>query len=196
MNTTSIIPHASWSKRALAGMLSALLLIAVSGCQERQPPKSEELLTGEFPTSRASNTVTIFSTAGVKTTEIFSDSVINFAEKDSTQAYEVRVNFYDDAGKWTSVLTADSGVIREKSEHLEVFGKVNVTTRDSIRLKTAQLAWDPSRSKIVSDSFVVINKGGDIMRGWGMISDPDLKNITILRSTGEMKDVEEVIDSL
>jgi len=189
----------SWTIRTaliLTILAVPALILSLSGCKKRQPPKSEELVTGEFPTSRAKNTTTTFSTAGTKTTEIFSDSVINFAEKDSTQAYVVRVNFYDNAGEWSSVLTADSGVIREKTEHLEVFGNVAVTTRDSVRLNTSQLAWDPDRAKIVSDSFVVIHKAGDIIRGWGMVSDPDLKNIVIKKSTGEMQDYEEVIDSL
>ena len=172
-------------------------LICLCGCSQRQPPKSQEDVIGEFPTSKAKNTRTVFTTAGIKTTEIFSDSVVNFAEKDSTLAHEVRVNFYDKGGEWMSQLTADSGVIREQTEHLEVFGAVDVFTRDSVRLKTRQLAWDPARAKIVSDSLVTINKGGDIIRGWGFESDPDLKNMTLKhRTSGEMQDYEQVLDSL
>ncbi len=178
------------------GLLGLAALFVLGGCSKHQPPKSEQAVTGDFPTSRAKNTVTIFTTAGVKTTEIFSDSVINFAEQDSTQAYQLRVNFYDNNGEWTSLLTADSGVIRERTEHLEVFGRVEIITRDSVRLETEQLAWVPDRAKIVTSSFVTITRDGDIIRGWGMESDPDLKRITLKREiTGRMEDYEQALDS-
>jgi len=173
-----------------------IVVFMVVGCSKHQPPKSDQAITGDFPTSWAKNTVTVFTTAGIKTTEIFSDSVVSFAEKDSAQVYRVRVNFYDNSGEWMSLLTADSGVIRERTEHLEVFGHVRVTTRDSAHLATEQLAWDPTKSKIVTDAFVTITKDGDIIRGYGMESDSDLKEIVLKRKiSGEMQDYEQVFDS-
>ena len=85
-------------------------------------------------------------------------------------------------------MTADSGVIREKTETLEVFGDVRITTRDSVRLVTTQLAWDPKISKIVSDSLVTARRESDVVRGYGMVSDPDLKNIVFKRQiSGQME---------
>jgi len=160
-------------------------------------PRSGETIAGQFPTSWARNTLTIFTTGGTKTTEIYSDSVVNFAEKDSTQAYMLRVKFYDNNGEWMSQLTADSGVIRENTEHLEVFGRVYVATRDSIRLQTTQLAWDAERSKIVSDQYVKIDQKGYLVAGYGFESDPDLKNIKLKRQvSGEIPDYEKAFDSL
>lgn len=183
--------------RLLACVLGLTALVLTAACTQTEMPQSEEAVTGDFPTSWARNTVTVFTTAGIKTTEIFSDSVVNYAEKDSTQAYVLRVNFYDNRGAWTSVLTADSGIIREKTERLEVYGRVNVTTRDSIHLQTTQLAWDPNRAKIISDKYVTIDQRGDIVRGYGLEADSDLKNIKLKREiTGEMKDYEKAIDSL
>ena len=140
--------------------------------------------------------MTIFTTGGTKTTEILSDSVVNFAEKDSTLAYGLKVNFYDDDGVWSSLLTADSGVIRERTEQLEVFGAVEVTTRDSVRVQTTQLAWNPKTAKIISDSLVTITKHGDVVRGYGMESDPDLKHLTLKkRVTGKIENYQQAIDS-
>ncbi len=179
---------------AVGGLLIFALLL---GCGKQDVPRSEEALSGEFPTSWARNTVTVFTTGGTKTTEIFSDSVVNFAEKDSTQAYTLRVMFYDADGEWMSQLTADSGIIRENSERLEVFGRVNVATRDSVRLQTTQLAWDPARAKIVSEQYVQIDQRGSLVAGYGFESDSDLKNIKLKRQvTGEIQDYEKAVDSL
>jgi len=180
----------------LTGVAVLAVVLTLAGCSKHQPPKSDQAITEEFPTSWAKNTMTVFTTAGIKTTEIFSDSVVSFAEKDSMQAYRVRVNFYDNSGEWMSELTADSGVIRERTEYLEVFGTVRIATRDSAHLATEQLAWDPAKSKIVTDAFVTITKGGDIISGYGMESDSDLKEIVLKRQIkGEMRDYEQVFDS-
>ncbi len=181
----------------ISGVVLVLTWTLVSGCGKREMPKSATEVTGTFPTSKAQNTVTIFTTAGVKTTEIHSDSVYNFAEKDSIHAYGVRVDFYNDDGEWISLLTADSGVIRERTEHLKVFGNVEVTTSDSIHLETVQLTWDPQRAKIITDKYVTIDQHGDIVRGYGMEADADLTNIVLKREiTGEIRDYERVVDSL
>jgi len=178
-------------------VLVLVTLFLLGGCSKHEPPKTAEALTGTFPTSKARNTVTIFSTGGIRTTEIFSDSVVNFAEKDSTLAYGLKVNFYDNIGNWSSLLVADSGVIREHTEDLEVFGQVNVTTRDSVRVETSQLAWNPKTAKIISDSLVTITKHGDIIRGWGMESDPDLKHLTLKkRVTGRIENYKQTVDSM
>lgn len=194
MKQTGYISRVRHSILQCIGALAASAVLVITGCTKPQPPKTDQEISGEFPTSSARNTVTIFTTAGIKTTEIFSDSVVNYASKDSTQAYILRVNFYDKDGLWTSLLTADSGVIREKTEMLEVFGDVRVITRDSVRLTTTQLAWDPKISKIISDSFVTAQRGGDIIRGYGMVSDPDLKNIIFKRQISGQMQLEE--DSL
>lgn len=183
--------------RLLIIVLGLLAFILAAGCSKPEMPHSDETVTTEYPTSRARNTLTVFTTAGIKTTEIYSDSVINFAEKDSTQAYVLRVKFYDNNGEWMSLLTADSGVIREKTEHLEVYGLVKVSTRDSIHMHTTQLAWDPGKAKIISDKYVTIDQRGDIIRGYGLEADPDLKNIKLKREiTGEIQDYDKAIDSL
>ncbi len=194
MKQFEYIPGARQSTLRFVGALAAAAVLVIAGCTKPQPPKTGQEISGEFPTSSARNTVTIFTTAGIRTTEIFSDSVVNYAEKDSTQAYTLKVNFYDNDGLWTSLLTADSGVIREKTEKLEVFGDVRVTTRDSVRLTTTQLAWDPKIAKIVSDSFVTAEREGDIIRGYGMVSDPDLKNIVFKRQISGRIELKE--DSL
>lgn len=114
------------------------------------------------------------------TAEIRSNTMRRFEAIDSTIGYVLDVDFFDSTGQISSNLVADSGVIREKDDRFEVFGKVIVTTQDSARLDTQFLRWDPQRKKIESDAYVKFTRRADIMTGWGMEADPDLGRLKIL----------------
>jgi hypothetical protein len=63
-----------------------------------------------------------------------------------------------------------------------------------VHLVTSQLAWEPSTEQIVSDSFVTATRQNDILRGYGMVSDPELKNIVFKRQISGQMEIHE--DSL
>jgi len=107
--------------------------------------------------------------------------------------YVLDIDFFDTLGQVKSNLVADSGVIREKNDQLEVFGKVVVLTRDSARLDTDFLRWNPERRKIESEAFVKFTRGSDIMTGWGMEADPDLGRLKILSQVSGSVTKEEII---
>jgi len=97
-----------------------------------------------------------------------------------TVAYDLNVDFHDSLGAVTSNLIADSGVIREKDDRMEVFGKWSVVTQDSTRLDTDFLRWNPKRHKIESESFVKFTRPHRYHDRMGMEADPDLGRLKIL----------------
>jgi LPS export ABC transporter protein LptC len=113
------------------------------------------------------------------TTEIRADKIVRYEPIDSTMAYVLDVDFFDSLGQKTSNLVGDSGVIRENTNQLEVYGHVVVITEDSARLDTEYLKWNPKREKIESDAYVKFTRNDDIMTGWGMEADPDLGRLRI-----------------
>lgn len=130
-----------------------------------------------------------------KTTDLFADYVEKFEKFDSTQAWKLDVYFFDDDGKQISNLTADSGIIREQVNFMEVFGNVVVTTEDSAVLYTEQLRHNTSNDKIESDLFVRIIQHGDTIQGYGFESDRRLRNIKIKKHvTGTLQGKEEVVE--
>ena len=109
------------------------------------------------------------------------------------------VDFYDKEGKLTTVLVADSGVIRERKRKFEALGNVVVTTDEGIKLETQSLRWDPESAKIVTDDFVTITKDKDVITGYGLEADQELKHFVIKRRVrGEIKELpqEDLKDSL
>ncbi|MCP4706690.1 MAG: LPS export ABC transporter periplasmic protein LptC, partial [candidate division Zixibacteria bacterium] len=133
----------------------------------------------------------------VITTDLYADYIEKFEPYDSTQAWKLDVYFYDNEGNQISTLTADSGLVREQVNFMEVFGNVIVTTEDSAVLYTEQLRHNTTDDKIETDKFVRIIQHGDTIQGYGFESDRKLRNIKIKeRVTGTLQGTEEIIEDL
>ncbi len=111
---------------------------------------------------------------------------------DSIKLYVLSVDFYDAEGKYNSTLTADSGVVFSPSGDMKAINNVEVTSRDSTKLKTDNLRWNNKRKKIITDDEVEITKKNSVITGKGMESDANLEHIEIKRDFNAVsKDVKE-----
>ena len=173
-------------------ILSALILVS---CGNQEPTAKPPAQT--FPSSEATNATTVFLTGAVVTTKIKSGRVISYSDRDSAWAYDLLIDFFDEAGVHTSVLRADSALVRERQRGLEVFGNVHITADKGTKLKSGHLAWDDSRRIIHTEDYVVITRNKDVMAGYGFESDPELTRIKLRRQvTGSMTDTKKLTDSL
>lgn len=169
----------------------ALALLSCGRQEPSVPPPAQS-----FPSSEATNASTVFLTGSIVTTKIKSGRIVSYAEQDSAWGFGLFIDFFDEQGKHTSTLVADSALVREKQRFLEVFGRVKITTDDGRTLDTDHLAWNDTKRVITTDGYVVITKGNDIMRGYGFESDPELTHIRLLRQvTGRLTDTRVLEDT-
>jgi len=175
--------------------LVILLLISACGKDELKAPEFPQ----EVPDQVMENTTITFTEEGVKSAVIYAQHLAVYEKLDLKKAKGVRVDFYDQEGNHTSVLIADSGLIQEKRQNLEALGNVVVTTEEGIQLETQSLRWDPQKRKIVSDDFVKITKKKDVITGYGLEADEELKHFVIKKSVkGKITEIpeEDLKDSL
>ena len=174
-------------KRLIAILILGLSLLLTScSTEERQAGVQPEGL----PDQILENSVVVFTVNGIRTTVVKSKYIEKYISLDLTKAAGLYVDFYDKAGEHTSVLVADSGDIQEKKQLMEVRSNVVVTTDKGIKLETNSLRWDPNTAKIVTDDFVKITRGQDVVTGQGMESDQELKNIKIKKNvSGEIENI-------
>lgn len=131
--------------------------------------------------------------AGRKTTDLTADEIQQYTRLDSTIAVHIAADFFDSTGAWVSTLTAKKGYIKEKNNYLAVSGSVVVVGQNSARLETEYLVWDADHDKVVTDSFVTITRSHDVLRGYGLETDPALKNIIIKRQvSGRLTEVDRL----
>lgn len=130
---------------------------------------------------------------GKVTSEIFSEKIFKFENKDSTAAYKLDIDILDSLGNVSTHVVGDSGFIRETKGFLNIFGNVVVVTDDSTRLETEYLWWDSNTDRIKTDAFVRITRGEDVITGWGLDADNRLKDFKILSQvSGTITDPEKL----
>ncbi len=99
---------------------------------------------------------------------------------DTTVLYHLVLHFYDENEEPSSVLTADSGMLFERTRDMMAYGRVEVLTfEDSTRLLTSSLAWDNRRQRIYTFDSVTVYRAGEVLTGVGLLADPALKHIRI-----------------
>jgi LPS export ABC transporter protein LptC len=174
--------------KVIQSVFLILLLAAACSRNESNAPGT----AGEVPDQILENSTITFSEKGILSAKIFAEYVAVYERQDLKEAQKLRVDFFAQDGSRTSFLVADSGVIRERKQKFEALGNVVVTTEQGIRLQTQSLRWDPENAKIVTEDFVTITKGSDIITGYGLEADEELKDLKIKKQvSGQIRELPE-----
>ncbi|UCG53117.1 MAG: LPS export ABC transporter periplasmic protein LptC, partial [Candidatus Latescibacterota bacterium] len=91
------------------------------------------------------------------------------------------IEFYDKEGAISTKLVSDAGEYYEDKRDMLAYGNVVVESVDGDVLETDSLLWDNSRNKILSNCFVRLTRGRDVITGYGMECDQDLNSVDIKR---------------
>jgi len=96
----------------------------------------------------------------------------------------IRVDFFDNDGNHSAVLTADKGDIYEGTNRLEARGNVIVNSDSGMVLLADELYYTQDNNRVISDGFVTVITDNDSLSGRGFSSAPDLSDWVILNSSG------------
>lgn len=126
------------------------------------------------------------------------DSAQHFGERDETLLTGVHVDFYNATGDTIrSWLTAEEGVVDPETRDLVAQGSVLIETREGQTLETEKLRWDNERGKVISNHYVRLTNGENVIEGVGIESDPELKAYTIHSHVkGKFHEGGDVLDEL
>jgi len=163
-----------------------LLLVFLVGCSkvdENQPTKNSQTI--DVPDQESWQSVITITKDGKRVAEVWAGYIALYNEKQITLLKDsIHIDFFDREGKHNSILTADSGIVYNKTNNLVAEGNVVVISDSGIVLETEQLRWDNKKQKIVSDVPVRFTTATDTLIGDSFISDPDLRNYEIRNARG------------
>jgi LPS export ABC transporter protein LptC len=163
-------------------LLTLSLVLSLGGCGVDQNPQTRSSdLDSLLPDSDMEGARIFMYDRSIVTAEINAKRVRKFESLDSTMAYDLKIDLFDDQGKVISQVVGDSGLIRESTEDLHMYGHVVVKTDNDSRLETDSLYFDPQTDSIYTDEFVRISRPGDTLTGWGLQADRALNGLRILR---------------
>jgi len=170
-----------WFDRGFTGMVLSMLVAASAvGCHKDAPSTTsgEEV---RIPDQEARDFTLTESMEGRKSWTLWATYAAMYNDKNLVDARTVRIDFFDKEGKKNSSLTADQGIVFQRTNDLEARGKVHVTTESGVTLETDSLRWQNARGKIVSDAFVRVTRNGDVVTGYGFESDATLEHFHLAR---------------
>jgi len=167
---------------AMLVLLAAALLGAVSGCAQRRsvgPAGS----SGELPDLEINDFALTETDAGKPEWKLYARYAAEYSARNSYVARDLKVDFYDDQGARSSVLTAREGEINGRSRDMTARGNVVLVATEGTRLSSEELKFLNHDQKIVvpDDQLVTVQRGSDVLTGYGFESDPDLKHYEFKR---------------
>jgi LPS export ABC transporter protein LptC len=90
-----------------------------------------------------------------------------------------KIEFYDDMGNLQTTLTAKNGEYSMATHDMLAYGDVVAVTYKGEVLETDTLRYLNKEDKIVSDSFVKLTRGKDVLTGIGLEADHTLESVDI-----------------
>jgi len=166
--------------------LLCALLPVFAGCEEKVKPTVVPVETAELPSQESWKSTVVFSDSGRRSAILWAGHIAAYGQQRITLLGDsVHVDFFNDDGVHTSLLTARRGKVDDVTHDLEVYENVVVVSDGGTTLKTERLFWDNTTGKIHTDAFVDIQSPREHIMGHGMESDQGLKQYRIMRVTGQ-----------
>jgi LPS export ABC transporter protein LptC len=163
-----------------------LLLLLLTGCEEKLRPSVVPVNPINMPSQESwRSTVTFSDSARVKAI-VWAGHIASYRNERMTVLDDsVHVDFYNELGEHTSLLTSRRGRVNDATEDFEALENVVVLSDSGTTLRTEKLLWTNADRKVRTDAFVDITSPTERIMGQGMVSDQGLKHYTIFKVTGQ-----------
>lgn len=169
------------SPRALAVAVAAALLAAACG-DDAVTPRAGRQTIADSSDQVMFGARTLITNDGLLRAELFADTAVFFDDNTRIELRNVRTNFHTSSGAKNTILTSKAGTYNTRDNFMEARGDVVVVSVDGRRLETPQLRYNQIRNEITGDSAFVLTEPGRRLEGIGFISDPDMRNVRVLKA--------------
>jgi LPS export ABC transporter protein LptC len=161
--------------RAAGWFLALCAAMLMGGCGRHQSisPAKE---TGELADQEITDFALTETDEGRPQWKLNARYAATYNSRNLVIARTVRVDFYDEDGKRSSVLTAREGDLNQRTHNMTARGQVVLQTAAGTRLSTEELRFLNREQKIVVpiEQLVRVEHSGNVLTGYGFESDPDL----------------------
>lgn len=173
-------------KRFLALAL-AVAATAPGACgRSTQPPVAGDVSLADSADQVLFDIHYIITQQGVKRGDMYADTMFVFNDQTKFALRKVRANFSTETGVPDGTLRGDRGTYDTRTQILEGYGNVVVTSTDGKSLRSPHLKYDQTKNLVSSDSAYTMRRPRESQesRGIGFQSDPNLKRFRCLRACG------------
>lgn len=118
---------------------------------------------------------------GLARARLEADTAYFFDDNTRIELEPVHTTFFTATGAKDAVLTSQRGTYNSRTSNMVARKNVVVVSEDGRRLTTPELIYNQQRNEISSDSAFVMTEPNRRLEGIGFRSDPNMKNIRILK---------------
>jgi len=163
-------------------VMCALALAGFIACsQKKQPP-----VAAHSPLADSADQVMYgarfnLTDKGLQRAHLDADTAYFFEDNTRIELEKVHTTFFTVTGAKNAVLTSERGRFNSRTNNMVARKNVVVVSEDGRRLTTPELNYNQQTNEISSDSAFVMTEPNRRVEGIGFRSDPDMKNIRILK---------------
>jgi LPS export ABC transporter protein LptC len=164
-------------------LLVVACLAAVSGAcsSKKQPPVAVQSPLADSADQVMYGARFNLTDRGLERAQLHADTAYFFDDNTRIELENVNTTFYTVNGAKDAVLTSRRGTYNSRTSNMIARKDVVVVSEDGRRLTTQELLYNQQRNEISSDSAFVMTEPGRRIEGIGFRSDPNMKNIQILK---------------
>jgi len=174
----------SESIRFVSSLKLCLPLVFLFSCTTKEKPKP---IIYDGPLRQAEN-ITMHYAEKEKLKVILQAKKANeFQSGDREFPEGIYLEFYDETGKMTSTLKANTAYYFKQENKWRGRGNVVVVNLDKEQqLNTEELFWMPATKKIFTEKFVTITDHQDVIYGTHLKANQDLSNYSLREISGKV----------
>jgi LPS export ABC transporter protein LptC len=163
-------------------LVCALAILGAAACSTKKQPPVE----AHSPLADSADQVMYgarfnLTDKGLQRAQLQADTAYFFEDNTRIELENVHTTFFTATGAKNAVLTSNRGRYNSRTNNMVARKNVVVVTEDGRRLTTPELNYNQQTNEISSDSAFVMTEPNRRLEGIGFRSDPDMKNIRILK---------------
>ena len=172
-------------RRIWLAIIGVCASAAVAACRDtNQPRVGQHLGPADTAEQIGYGVRTLLSGNGVQRGELQADTMYVYNDQTKFDFRNARVKFNTETGAPNGTMRADHGIYDTRTQILEGFGNVVVTTLDGKKLTSPHLKFNQLANEVSSDTTFALKAGDREQRGIGFTADPNLTHFKCLRMCG------------
>lgn len=170
--------------RLVLNLKLCLPLFFLFSCTLKEKPKP---IIYDGPLRQAENIVMHYAEKEKVKTVLRAKKFNEFQSGDREFPEGIYLEFYDETGKMTSTLKANTAYYFKQENKWRGRGNVVVVNMEKQQqLNTEELFWMPATKKIFTEKFVTIADHQDVIYGTHLKANQDLSDYSLKETTGEV----------
>jgi LPS export ABC transporter protein LptC len=165
----------------MRGLLIASVLLVVACSSKKEPPVATHSPLADSADQVMYGASFVLTDKGLSRAQMQGDTLYFFEDNSRIESENPHITFFTATGAKDAVLTARHGTSNTRTNNMVARGNVVVVSEDGRHLTTQELIYNQQKNEISSDSAFVLTEPDRRLEGIGFRSDPNMKNIQILK---------------